>query len=379
MAGLCLLRVYATPAEEDQSLRVQIDSVLSGVVRPSDPGLAIVVKRGSEIYFEKGYGIREIGKSGSIGTTTNFRLASVTKQFTAMAIMLLIHDGKLRYEDRLTDIWPDFPGYGKQITVRHLLTHTSGLRDYEALMEADEKAHGPSWSAERQIQDAEVLRLLKAQASGEFPSGTKWEYSNSGYVTLGLIVAKVSGITYGEFLQKRVFLPLGMNHTLVYVRGRNEVTDRAFGHTKVGELFQVTDQSATSATLGDGGIYSNVEDLAKWDDGLTKHTLLSEREMLPAWTSAKNTDGTGYFWPKNGREREQTPRVTVAYGFGWFLDPYKGQVREYHDGESIGFRSTIQRFVNEKLTIVILSNRSDLLAEELAEKISNLIFAAEKK
>src|SRR5450432_2326894 len=127
MAGLCLLSVYATPAEEDQSLRVQIDSVLSGVVRPSDPELAIVVKRGSEIYFEKGYGVREIGKSGSIGTTTNFRLASVTKQFTAMAIMLLIHDGKLRYEDRLTDIWPDFPGYGKQITVRHLLTHTSGL------------------------------------------------------------------------------------------------------------------------------------------------------------------------------------------------------------------------------------------------------------
>ena len=107
-----------------------------------------------------------------------------------MAIMLLVDDGKLQYEDHLTDIWPDFPAYGRTITVRELLTHTSGLRDYEELMEADEKAHGPKWSAQKQITDAEVLALLEAQTSGAFPPGTKWEYSNSGYVLLGLIVAR---------------------------------------------------------------------------------------------------------------------------------------------------------------------------------------------
>ena len=238
-----------------ETLQKQIDGVILSVSKPADPGFAVVVKKGPEIIFEKGYGVREFGKSGKIEPSTNFRLASVTKQFTAMAVMLLLHDGKLRYEDRLTDIWPDFPAYGKAISVRQLLTHTSGLPDYENLMEAEEKAHGPRWSAENQIQDAEVLKLLEAQASGVFTPGTKWEYSNSGYVVLGLIVAKVSGMSYGDFLNERIFASLGMKNTIVYVKGKNEVTNRAFGHTKEGESFKVTDQSATSATLGDGGIY----------------------------------------------------------------------------------------------------------------------------
>jgi CubicO group peptidase (beta-lactamase class C family) len=357
-----------------QGLPAKIDELLSKAVRPNDPGLAIVVKKGPDIVFKKGYGVREIAKPGKIDPATNFRLASVTKQFTAMAIMLLIHDGKLHYEDHLTDIWPDFPAYGKQITVRQLLTHTSGLRDYENLMEAEEKARGPLWSADHQIQDAEVLALLKSQTSGAFAAGAKWEYSNSGYVVLGLVVAKVSGMPFGEFLHKRIFLPLGMAHTLVYENGKNTVANRAFGHTKEGAVFRLTDQSATSATLGDGGSYSNVQDLAKWDEGLRKHTLLSEKEMLPAWTSAKMADGSEYFWPRNATDEKQTPPVAIGYGFGWFLDPYKGHPRQYHDGESIGFRTTIQRFADENLTIIILCNRDDLSPQGLAEQVADLIF-----
>jgi CubicO group peptidase (beta-lactamase class C family) len=358
-------------------LQKQIDGVILSVSKPADPGFAVVVKKGPEIIFEKGYGVREFGKPGKIEPNTNFRLASVTKQFTAMAVMLLVHEGKLRYEDRLTDIWPDFPAYGQTITVRQLLTHTSGLPDYENLMEAEEKAQGPRWSAENQIRDAEVLKLVKAPASGVFTPGTKWEYSNSAYVVLGLIVAKVSGMSYGDFLQERIFAPLGMNHTIVYVKGKNQVANRAFGHTKEGESFKVTDQSATSATLGDGGIYSNVEDLAKWDDALTKHTLLGETEMALAWTPAKMPDGSEYFLPKSARNGKQAPAVPVAYGFGWFLDPYKGRPRQYHDGESIGFRSTIQRFINDNLTIIILSNRTDTSPRALAEKIADVLLATQ--
>lgn len=361
-----------------ETLQRQIAGVILSVGKPADPGFAVVVKKGPEIIFEKGYGVCEFGQPGKIEPNTNFRLASVTKQFTAMAVMLLVHEGKLRYENRLTDIWPDFPAYGKAITVRQLLRHTSGLPDYENLMEAEEKAHGPRWSAENQIQDAEVLKLLKAQASGVFAPGTKWEYSNSGYVVLGLIVAKVSGRSYGDFLQERIFAPLGMNSTIVYVKGKNEVANRAFGHTKQGPSFKMTDQSATSATLGDGGIYSNVEDLAKWDNALTKHTLLGETEMALAWTPAKMADGSEYFLPKSASNDKQDVSVPVAYGFGWFLDPYKGHLRQYHDGESIGFRSTIQRFVNDNLTIIILSNRTDTSPRALAEKIADVMFAATK-
>jgi CubicO group peptidase (beta-lactamase class C family) len=165
--------------------------------------------------------------------------------------MLLVDDGKLRYDETLKEIFPDFPDYGRAITVRHLLTHTGGLPDYEDLME------GGPWTEARQIQDDEVLTLLKRQPKAKFTAGTSWAYSNSGYVVLGLIVAKVSGVPFDEFLARRIFAPLHMDRTLVYRKGKNEVTNRAFGHTKEAGSFVETDQSSTSATLGDGGIYSS--------------------------------------------------------------------------------------------------------------------------
>ena len=208
---------------------------------------------------------------------TNFRLASCTKQFTAMAIMLLVHDGKLRYDETLTEIFPDFPRYGKTIAVRNLLNHTSGLPDYEDLMDAAEKAKGPIWSPEKQIQDAEVFELLKKETNGKFAPATSWAYSNSGYVVLGLIVAKVSGKSYGEFLRARIFAPLKMNHTIVFQKAKNEVANRAFGHSKEGAALKETDQSSTSATLGDGGVIERVTE----GHGLTVIILCNRTDFEP--------------------------------------------------------------------------------------------------
>ncbi|HEY4979412.1 MAG TPA: serine hydrolase domain-containing protein [Candidatus Acidoferrum sp.] len=377
--ALAIGNICPCAAQEDQRQLRKIDAIVSAVSKPNDPGFAVLVKKGPVIFFQKGYGVRELGKPGKIDPTSNFRLASVTKQFTAMAIMLLIHDRQLRYEDRLTDIWPDFPVYGREITVRHLLNHTSGIRDYSELMEVEEKARGPRWTPDRQISDEEVLQLLKAQTSGEFTPGMKWQYSNSGYVVLGSIVAKVSGMPYEDFLRKRIFVPLKMKNSVVYVTGKNAVKNRAFGHSKEGDLFKKTDQSATSATLGDGGIYSSVADLAKWDQGLINHTLLNEQEILPAWTPAKMADGSPYFWPRAEKEDQQTPPESVAYGFGWFLDSYKGHDRQAHDGGTMGFRTTIQRYVNDKLTIIILSNRTDVSPHELGEKIADVMLRDPKQ
>src|SRR5262249_51028068 len=155
-------------------------------------------------------------------------------------------------DETLTEILPGFPTYGRSITVRHLLNHTSGLPDYEDLMDAVEKAKGPIWSPEHQIRDREVLQLLEKQSRGKFAPGTKWEYSNSGYVVLGLIVAKRSGMPFADFLHQRIFAPLKMDRTLVFERGKNAVADRAFGHSKKEAQFVETDQSSTSATQGDG-------------------------------------------------------------------------------------------------------------------------------
>jgi CubicO group peptidase (beta-lactamase class C family) len=238
-----------------------------------------------------------------------------------------------------------------------------------------------------------------------FSPGTQWYYSNSGYVVLGLVVAKVSGQPFPEFLRQRIFAPLQMNNTIAYVKGKNEITNRAYGHTKEGNAWKQTDQSSTSATLGDGGIYSSLEDLAKWDEALRTNKLLSKEEMRAALTPVTlrvtSVDGdTQPRWPANSDRPEGIP---VSYGFGWFLDPYRGRARMWHYGETMGFRSYIVRFaanqpatdqvvadrathtananVNDPLagvTIIVLCNRTDISPESLALQIADLFLVASK-
>lgn len=360
------------------SVEKKLDELFSAVTSPEAPGLVVLVRQNGKTVLERGYGVGDLRSKVRVDARTNFRLASFTKQFTAMAIMLLVHDGKLRYDESLTEVSPDFPDYGKTITVRNLLNHVSGLPDYEELMEAAEKASGSMWSPEKQIQDDEVLKLLETEQSGKFAPGTSWSYSNSGYVVLGLIVARTSGKTYGEFLHERIFAPLKMNHTIVYQKGKNEVANRAFGHSKENDLFKETDQSSTSATLGDGGIYSNLEDLAKWDDALRNHTLLSEKEMRPALAPVKLNDGSEPHWPTQLNGDNLHPGKPVSYGFGWFLDPYNGHARMWHTGSTMGFRTVIERFLGENLTIIILSNRTDLDPEKLSLQAADVFLPAKR-
>jgi CubicO group peptidase (beta-lactamase class C family) len=366
---------YSTFAQSSsKELSKQMDSAFSGIASHDTPGFAVLVKKDGKIVFEKGYGVRDLRTKTGIDAPTNFRLASFTKQFTAMAVMLLVHDGKLRYDESLADIFPEFPAYGKQITVRNLLNHTGGLPDYEDLMDAAEKSKDQIWSPEKQIQDAEVLQLLKKESQGKFAPGTKWEYSNSGYVVLGLIVAKVSGISFGEFLQERIFTPLKMNHTLVFEKGKNQVTNRTYGHAKKEDVFVETDQSSTSATQGDGGIYSNLEDLSKWDDALRNHTLLSEKDFLPAITPAILPPGA------EAKLAEDVPDSlrghASAYGFGWFLNLQDSHPLMWHYGDTTGFKSAILRYTRNNVTVILLCNRTDLDQGALALKAAQLFLPA---
>jgi CubicO group peptidase (beta-lactamase class C family) len=381
---LCLL-IYAAPAynqassshgssgkgSSSQVSSSQIDSVFASLKSAIAPGAAALVVHHGQVVFSRGYGVTDLRTLQKIDERTNFRLASFTKQFTAACIMLLARDGKLSYDDHLTHFFPEFPAYGNSITVRNLLNHTSGLEDYEDLLSQQYPGTPPEKIP--QILDAGVLKLLEQQTTVKFPAGTKWEYSNSGYAVLAMIVEKVSGKPFGEFLQERIFTPLKMKNTLAYERdknrGRSEVPHRAYGHTKKEDgTWQETDQSPTSAVLGDGGIYSSLYDLAKWDRALRRHTLLTEAEMQPALTPVQPTDG-----PAKSPEG-----ATVSYGFGWFLDPYQGHRRMSHDGETIGFHTTIQRFPDDELTIVILANRTDTNPEELALKVADLYLGKQR-
>ncbi|HJZ65687.1 MAG TPA: serine hydrolase domain-containing protein [Candidatus Acidoferrum sp.] len=367
MAGMLVasnVKAQSKPSEK------QIAGIFEGLATDKTPGLAVLVKQNGKVVFERGYGVRKLRSLSKIDTKTNFRLASVTKQFTAMAIMLLVQDKKLSYETKLGGIFPEFPEYGKKITVRQLLNHTGGLPDYEDLIDAAEKTRGSIWSPEKQIQDAEVLSLLEKESKGKFAPGTKWDYSNSGYVVLGLIVAKVSGKPNGDFLRERILAPLKMADSVVFQKGKNTVPNRAYGHSKNGDTFKETDQSSTSATLGDGGVYSSVDDLSKWDDALGNHSLLSEEEMKPALEPAQ------FGGPGNAVLPDDAPAalhgVPVKYGFGWFLDPYKGHERMWHYGDTMGFKTAIQRFTKDGLTVIVLCNRTDLDPGALAEQVANL-------
>ena len=377
--GICCAAICAAGwarAASPEDFAAAVDRIFAPLAGEKTPGVAVLVRREGRTIFARGYGARELRTLAKIDSGTNFRLASCSKQFTAMSIMLLVKDGKLRYEVKLTEVFPDFPAYGKAITIRNLLNHTSGLADYEVLMEAAERARGAAiWNETRQIQDAEVLGLLEKETAGKFEPGTRWSYSNSGYVVLGLVVAKISSEPFAQFLRERIFGPLGMRETLAYEKGKSEISRRAYGHSKEGDGWKETDQSSTSATLGDGGIYSSLDDLAKWDEALARHTLLSEAEMQAALTPVKLADGAQPKWPANSDRPEGTP---VAYGFGWFVDsyhgdPYRGHARMWHYGDTMGFHTYIVRFAAEKLTIIVLCNRTDLDPEALALKVADFV------
>lgn len=354
---LTLLPHFAFAAAATQES--QIDAIFAGLNSDKAPGAAVLVLKDGRVVFERGYGVTDLGTLRKIDSHTNFRLASLTKQFTAMAVMLLIHDGKLSYDTRITDIFPKFGAYGKAITVRNLLNHTSGLKDYEDLMKPQSDMAEDKLV---QIKDRGVWELLRLQKAGKFEPGARWDYSNSGYALLAIMVQRVSGKPFGQFLHDRIFAPLNMDTTLAYEKGKNWVPNRAYGHSQKEVTWQQHDQSPTSAVLGDGGVYSSLDDLTKWDAALRDHTLLSAAEMQPALTPVKVAQGS--VQGPNGQPAE--------YGFGWFLDPYKGHPRMWHYGETVGFRTNIQRFENDGLTIIVLCNRDDVNPGDMALRVADL-------
>ena len=324
-----------------------VDSLFSAYSGSTVPGASVVVIADGRVVVRRAYGMADLERRVPATPETDYRLASVSKQFTAMAVMLLATGGKLRYDQPVRDFLPELPVAAQPVTIRHLLNHTSGLVDYEDLVPESRTA---------QLDDRDVLGLLAGKDSVYFPAGSQYRYSNSGYVLLGLIVARASGLSFPEFVRTRIFQPLGMSATVAHVEGSDTVPRRAYGYSPRGGTFVQTDQSVTSATLGDGGIYTNVDDLARWDQALERNTLVDSATMRLATTPPQLPAG-----------------AATEYGFGWFVDQYRGLKRWRHTGETSGFRNAILRFPDRKLTIVILTNRSSGEPQAIAERIADLL------
>ncbi|KAA0069359.1 class A beta-lactamase-related serine hydrolase [Rhodanobacter sp. T12-5] len=295
------------------------------------PGASLLVLKDGKPLVRRGYGMANMEQHIAATPATDYRLASVSKQFTAAAILLLAEDGKLKLGDSIRHWLPSLPGMADKVTLRELLSHTGGLIDYEELIP-------PGTTG--QLDDQDVLRMLSATSKSYFAPGTAYRYSNTGYVLLGLVVEKASGESLPAFMQQRIFKPLHMDHTLMYVRGGPEVTNRAYGYSEENGRWTRTDQSVTSATRGDGGIYSSIDDLARWDAALYDDRLLSDASRKLAFSPHVKVVGEPY---------------EASYGFGWRIT---GDTL-WHSGESIGFRNVIVRWPKQHLTIILLSNRNE--------------------
>jgi len=329
----------------DCSMKPQVDALMRDYTGDV-PGASVLVLRDGEPVVRAGYGMSDMEAHTPATATTNYRLASVTKQFTAASILLLAEDGRLKLDDRVRKWLPSLPKAAEPITIRHLLTHTSGLIDYEDVIPETFKP---------QLHDADVLRLLESQDRTYFKPGSSYRYSNSGYALLALIVERASGRTFATVLRERIFQPLGMSNTVAYEEGISTVSNRAFGHTQEQGRWNRTDQSQTSAVLGDGGIYSSIDDLAKWDAALYDGRLLRPSSLQAAFTPATHTDDP-----------------EVEYGFGWRIT---GETL-WHSGETVGFRNVIVRYPKRHLTVVVLTNRNEPEPYRLALEIAKTAIAS---
>jgi CubicO group peptidase (beta-lactamase class C family) len=342
LALVCVGSLFLTAMSSDRA-GDQIDGLMQRYQGPV-PGVSLLVVRDGKAIVRRSYGLADLENRVPAASQTNYRLASVTKQFTASAVMLLAQDGKLSISDRVKRWLPSLPPALDSVTIKQLLTHTSGIVDYEDVI--------PDGTT-TQLHDMDVLHLLESQDSLYFKAGTSYRYSNSGYALLALIVERASGKRFSAFLHDRIFAPLGMKNTVAHEEGFSVVPNRAYGYTLQDSAWARKDQSVTSAVLGDGGIYSSTDDLAKWDAALYDSRLLSDTSRDLAFSPHTTTDDP-----------------EIMYGFGWRIT---GETI-WHSGETSGFRNVIVRYPSRRLTVIILSNRDGEGPYRLALSIAKLFF-----
>lgn len=319
-ALILLLTVNTLHIQPD--LKARLDSFID--TQPADqPGFALSITKNGKVVYRNSAGLANSTTRTPIDPLTNFRMASVTKQFTAMGILLLEKQGLLHFDDPIGRWLPELPaGVAHQVLIRHLLTHSSGILDYESLIPPAQTT---------QVLDADVLRLLSTHDSTYFTPGSRFRYSNSGFCLLALIIERVSKTTFPEFIRKNIFLPLHMDSSTVYEAGRY-IPHRAMGYP--------ADQSVTSATKGDGGVYTSLSDYAKWINALQKNTL------LPLATTLRRLR-----FPITGLNKRY-------YAAGWFLDDNDPKLL-FHSGSTCGFNNFVIRLPADNTSIVYFSNRAD--------------------
>lgn len=342
IASLCAFVLAVTiprvcaPVPSDDVHSAQADAAVEAQrTAQKIPGVSLAVCRDGKLVKATGYGLANVELDVPVTPETIFQTGSVGKQFTSMAIMMLVEEGKIGLDDKLTKYIPESPAAWNEVTIRQLLTHTSGIADYGG----EEQTMGKGVIDFRRDYTEEQLVEAFAKMPMDFAPGAKWSYSNTGYVLLGIVIHRVTGKFYGAFLQERIFQPLGMTSTII-ISEANIVPHRSSGYRLVkGELKNQEWVSPTLNTTADGALYTNVLDLAKWDAALYTTKLIKQSSFEAMWTPVRLNDGKTY-----------------PYGFGWDLGPRNGHRAVSHDGAWQGFTMTIARYLDEHLTVIVMTN-----------------------
>ncbi len=343
--GLCWVLSAAAQTGTSGSVDQYIQSEMQ---RQHIPGLALLVARDGKIIQVQGYGLSNVELQVPVKPETVFQSGSMGKQFTATGVMMLVEEGKIALDDPISKYFKDSPPSWNEVTIRELLSHTAGFTDYPK-----------NFDFRRDYTEAQLLKIVEGIPLA-YPPGTKWSYSNLGYLTLGVLIHRVTGKFYGDFLQERIFQPLGMSTTRI-ISEADIVPNRSAGYRLVkGALKNQEWVSPTLNTTADGALYFSVLDLAKWDAALYTEKLLKRSSLDEMWTVTKLKNGK----PNSG-----------SYGFGWEILRKNGRRVVDHGGSWQGFRTHISRYVDDKLTVVVLTNLAEADPDKITDHVASMYLA----
>lgn len=335
-----------------QNLLQQVDELLQQHYKSSEPGAAVSISQNGKLIFNKCYGVANLADQTPIKESTNFNIASNTKQFTAAAILQLANQKKLALTDPISKYFPSFNSrIGHKLTIRHLLTHSSGIVDHYGNVDTKTVKHA---------NDHDVLKAVENIDSLYFEPGTHYRYSNTAYCLLACIIEKVSGISYSDYIKKNIFTPLGMTHSTV-LSFPGKIYQQALGYEwdSVANHFTKADadESVFFSTEGDGGVYTSVNDYLKWFQGLQQSRILPATVIEQARSIQFEIDAA----------------KKLGYGYGWFVGAMDQPNVVYHTGSNGGFRSIVFTIPSKNYVMVIFSNRTGIDLEHLAVEINKIL------
>lgn len=346
LAALLLCLPSASIA--DENINNAITALFSKFDTGKQPGIAVLVKHNDKFVYQRGFGFADLTEDKRITPETLFRLASVSKQFTAAAILKLSEQGRVSLNDTVSEYIPELSPYSG-VTIQHLLNHTAGLPDYY-----DQYKFDPGTIP----SNSDIGLALKQLAAPQFRPGERFEYSNSGYEMLALLVERVSGMPFREFMREQLFAPSGMNTALVYDHTQPAIPQRALGYSPDADEYLVNDYDLLNGVTGSGGVYASLQDFSAWINAIYSQLIVKAETLNAAWQATALNSGQ-----------------LVDYGFGWNVDSYQGHKRVSHGGSWVGFKTHFATFPEQRLSIVVLANRTDVEPTHYVEQIANLRLA----